>query len=139
MDSIKKNISSYITTSSPGERVSVFGCCLGTFCVLIMFLNLFKGSTSRGLWTDRLCKLNIIVIGVSLLTTKYGIPLGCYPAIFISGLDVIVCSLYGLQALYSLILDSVKTIISAFISLLIAALALLYGQALLEIVPGSWK
>ena len=105
-----------------------------------MFLNLFKGSTSRNLWTDRLCKLNIMVIGVSLLAIKYKNPLGCFPAIFICGLDVIVCSIYGLQAVYSLIMDSVKTIIKAFFSLLIAAVAFLYGQALLEIVPrGQWK
>jgi hypothetical protein len=100
---------------------------------------MFKSSSSRSLWMDRLCKLNIIVIGISLVAIKYNNHLGCFPAIFICALDVIVCSLYGLEAVYSLIMNSLKTIIKAFFSLLLAAMALLLGQALLEIVPGKWK
>eukprot|EP00091_Calanus_sinicus_P008198 TRINITY_DN19915_c0_g1_i1.p1 TRINITY_DN19915_c0_g1~~TRINITY_DN19915_c0_g1_i1.p1 ORF type:complete len:151 (-),score=41.28 TRINITY_DN19915_c0_g1_i1:48-500(-) len=139
LNKIKKTISSFISSASPHERASFLGCCLGTFCVLLLFLNMFKSSSNRSLWMDRLCKLNIIVIGISLVSIKYNNHLGCFPAIFICALDVIVCSMYGLEAVYSLIMNSLKTIIKAFFSLLIAAVALLLGQALLEIVPGKWK
>merc|ERR1711936_1185733 len=138
---IKGIISSFMKSSSPEERVTFLGCSLGTLCILIILLNMFKDSRGLTLWSDRLCKLNIIVIGISLIAIKYKIQFGCFPAIFICGLDVIVCSLYGLQAVYSLIINSIRTVIKGFLSLLIAAIALLYGQALLEIVPVpiNWK
>ena len=100
---------------------------------------MFKPGSGRSYWTGKLCQLNIVVIGISLAAIKYNSPLGCFPAIFICGLDVIVCSIYGLEAVYTLIMNSIKTIIKAFFALLIAAVALLLGQALLEIVPGKWK
>ena len=156
LNKIKRTISSFISSSNPQERVSflgwelflfvavstiffIFSCCLATLCILILFLNLFKSGSGRNYWTVRLCQINIAVIGISLAAIKYNSPLGCFPAIFICGLDVIVCSIYGLEAVYTLIMNSIKTIIKAFFALLIAALALLLGQALLEIVPGRWK
>jgi len=139
LNKIKRTISSFISSSNPQERVSFLGCCLATLCILILFLNLFKPGSGRSYWTGRLCQLNIAVIGISLAAIKYNSPLGCFPAIFICGLDVIVCSIYGLEAVYTLIMNSIKTIIKAFFALLIAAVALLLGQALLEIVPGKWK
>ena len=52
------------------------------------------------------------------------------PAVFIAGLDVIVCSLYSLSYFYSLLLNSLKGILALFV----AALAMIYGEALLNIL-----
>ena len=88
---------------------------------------------------DRICKLNILIIGISVLAVKYNNPIGFFPAIFICGLDVVLCSLYGLEAIYSLIMNSISTLFKIFFAVLIAAIATVLGQALLEIVPGKWK
>ena len=52
------------------------------------------------------------------------------PAVLIAGLDVIVCSLYSLSYFYSLLLNSLKGILA----LCVAALAMIYGEALLNIL-----
>ena len=52
------------------------------------------------------------------------------PAVLIAGLDVIVCSLYSLSYFYSLLVNSLKGILA----LGVAALAMIYGEALLNIL-----
>ena len=52
------------------------------------------------------------------------------PAVLILGLDVIACSLYSLRYFYSLLVNSLKGILA----LGVAALAMIYGEALLNIL-----
>ena len=107
-------------------------------------------SSRRG-WTNRLCQLNIFVIIISLAAIKYKVGniiifckvfnkflfqflAGCIPAVFVCGLDVIFCSMYGLQCVYSLIINSLKTIIAAFLAVCVGAVAMIYGQLMLDLL-----
>ena len=51
-------------------------------------------------------------------------------AVVITGLDVVACSLYSLRYFYSLLVNSLKGILA----LCVAALAMIYGEALLNIL-----
>ena len=51
-------------------------------------------------------------------------------AVVITGLDVVACSLYSLRYFYSLLVNSLKGILA----LCVAALAMIYGEALLSIL-----
>ena len=55
---------------------------------------------------------------------------GIVPAVFITGIDVIACSVYSLRYFYSLLINSLKGILA----LCVAALAMIYGEALLNIL-----
>ena len=110
--------------------------------IFLVILILDKFNYHGGRWTARLCKLNILVIGASLMSIKYkasqperiqcNIPLfqfipGILPAVFITGVDVIFCSIYSLRYFSSLLLNSLKGILALFV----AAVAMIYGEALL--------
>ena len=55
---------------------------------------------------------------------------GVVPALLIAGVDVIACSLYSLRYFYSLLVNSLKGVLA----LCVAALAMIYGEALLNIL-----
>ena len=55
---------------------------------------------------------------------------GTLPALFITGIDVIVCSIYSLRYFTSLLLNSLKGVLA----LCVAAVAMIYGEALLSIL-----
>ena len=60
--------------------------------------------------------------------------LGCVPAVIVCGLDVVLCSVYGLRCLYSLVMDSLKTILAAGLALSLAAVATMFGQAMIQVL-----
>ena len=110
--------------------------------IFLLILIFDKFNYHGGRWTARLCKLNILAIGASLVSIKYKasqperiqcnnslfqfIP-GILPAVFITGVDVIFCSIYSLRYFSSLLLNSLKGILALFV----AAVAMIYGEALL--------
>ena len=55
---------------------------------------------------------------------------GILPAVLIAGVDALACSLYSLRYLYSLLINSLKGVLA----LCVAALAMVYGEALLTIL-----
>ena len=60
--------------------------------------------------------------------------LGCVPALIVCGLDVVLSSVYGLRCLYSLVMDSLKTILAAGLALSLAAVATMFGQAMIQVL-----
>ena len=60
--------------------------------------------------------------------------LGCVPAVMVCGLDVLLCSVYGLRYLYSLVMDSLRTILAAGLALSLAAVATMFGQAMIQVL-----
>ena len=55
---------------------------------------------------------------------------GLVPAVVMTGVDVIACSVYSLRYFYSLLINSLKGVLA----LCVAALAMIYGEALLNIL-----
>ena len=55
---------------------------------------------------------------------------GIVPAVVMTGVDVIACSVYSLRYFYSLLINSLKGVLA----LCVAALAMVYGEALLTIL-----
>ena len=55
---------------------------------------------------------------------------GLVPAVVMTGVDVIACLVYSLRYFYSLLINSLKGVLA----LCVAALAMIYGEALLNIL-----
>ena len=91
-------------------------------------------SSGRSGWGNRLCVVNILVIVSSLAALKYKLYLGLIPAVLVCGFDVFICSYVSLQCVYSLVIDSIRTIISTIITVAVGTLAMMYGQALVQIL-----
>jgi len=143
MEGVKRQLSkvhflvvSVLENFEPEDRLSVLGSLLAGFWFLLLLLNPAPTSgCSSGRWVNRACKLNVVALAGSLLALKLKIPLGCLPAILMCILDVILCSYFGISSLCSLVFDSIRSILRAGFSLLLAGAVLLYAQALYEILP----
>ena len=59
----------YLTEELGLVILSVVRITLGTVFLLMLILEIFN--YHGGKWTSRLCKLNILVIGASLVSVKY--------------------------------------------------------------------
>merc|ERR1712183_628229 len=68
---IRKFINNFTSegTRSAEENISVLGITLGTVFLPMLILEIFN--YHGGKWTSRLCKLNLIVIGASLVSVKH--------------------------------------------------------------------
>merc|ERR1711974_82849 len=108
--------------------LSIVRTTLASVFFLILVLDIF--TNQAGKWTNRLCKLNIVIIGASLVSVKHQFIPGILPAVLIAGVDALACSLYSLRYLYSLLINSLKGVLA----LCVAALAMVYGEALLTIL-----
>ena len=64
-------------------------------------------------------------------------PVGCVPALLMCGVDVVVCGLHGLRCVYSLLVSSLRTLLSALLALAIGAVALMYGQAMVTLLNSN--
>jgi len=149
VETLKKKLSqghnivvSVLQNLEPEERLSVLGSLLAGFWLLLLLLNPRPNSGwqqthkhGSGGWVNWACKLNVVALGGSLLALKLNIPLGCLPAILMCALDVLLCSYFGISSLCGLVFDSIRSILRAGFSLILAGAALLYAQALYEILP----
>merc|ERR1719394_115388 len=120
-----------MTKIVPEDRVSVLGSLLACFWILLLFLNSLSGNQ----WMLKVCKVNILALGVSLVALRYDQPLGCLPALIVCGFDVIFFAYQGLTFFYSIFTDIVKNIFGVAVAALIALVALLYIQALWDQLP----
>jgi len=131
-DTVTELLASVLKPAMRETSINMLGITLGSVCVLILFLNSLSGGRAR--WTNRLCQLNILSIVISLASIKYKFLLGCVPAIIVCGLDMVLCSLYSLHCLYSLLVTSLKTILAAILALSLAAMATMFGQAMIQVL-----
>ena len=96
---------SALQKTEPEDRVSVLGSVLAGFWLLLLFLN-----SSSSTWVTRVCKVNVVVLGASLVALRVRQPLGCLPALLVCAADILLLSYCGVSALCSLFMDSVRNI-----------------------------
>merc|ERR1711892_468756 len=93
-------------SSPPEEKYTVLGVMLCATFILIPLLQRRRSS-----WTTHLCLSNIITISLGLISLQYRFKFGCFPVILICGLDVVFFSVLAASTLFSLLINSLKTIL----------------------------